>query len=202
MGEGIRLHEDVESRFFGHGAVQIKFTDNPDNREIARRADRVKALSGAEEILNAAEYVDYLTGMSGIIDSLAQLVLAVASAIILLITVLTERSFIAKERGEIAILKAIGFKDGAIIKWHTLRFAVLAVTAVIIALACALPITQLTMGPLFKIVGADYGIKYEIVPLQVYVIYPLYILALTLISAFFAACGIRRINASESSNIE
>lgn len=205
MGEGVRLHESADFNYAqASGALpfQIKFTDNPGKTEISRRIENMKELFGSDKINTAGETVSKMTGTEGMLDGVKTLVLAIVMLIIMLITFLMERSFIAKERGEIALLKAVGFKNGAIIKWHTMRFGISAVVSSVIALALIIPLTELTVGPIFKMMGADYGIKYEIVPLEVYLLYPLAVFAVTVVCAFLAAQNIRKIAASESSNIE
>lgn len=205
MGDGVRLHETADANFLqasGFLSFQITFTDNPDKREILNRIEKIKVLYDTEKIYTAGEYVDTISGVSGMLENLTMLILSVVSVIIILITVLMERSFIAKERGEIAILKAIGFRNGTLIKWHTLRFVIATTLAVILTLIFLAPMTRLVNDPIFKMMGADFGVRYEIVPLEVYVIYPLYVLIITLVSAFLAAQNIRTIDASESSNVE
>ena len=51
-----------------------------------------------------------------------QMVVVLTFILAVLITVLMERSFIAKELGEIAFMKAIGTRNGKIYAYHTLRF--------------------------------------------------------------------------------
>lgn len=50
--------------------------------------------------------------------------------------------------------------------------------------------------------GANYGVTYRIIPLEVYVIFPLIVLAVTILSAFFTALCTRTIAAAEASSIE
>lgn len=205
MGEGVRMHEDAEVDYLqtaGFFPFQIQFTDYPTDEEIERRIEKIKDILGTDIVETAAENVERTVGVSGMIDKMIVLVLTVILIIIMLITILMEQSFIAKERSEIAILKAIGFGNRAIIRWHTLRFGIAAVLSMIPVLLLIQPITNIAVGPIFKMMGADFGIRYEIVTLQVYVIYPALVLTVTLVSAFLAAQNIRRIEASETSGIE
>lgn len=205
QGEGIRFHQDAEISFAqssGCLAFQINFTDNPDKAEIENRIEKIKEIYDTDKVYSAGEYVELVTGASSMVDAVRVLVLAVMIIVIILVTILMERSFITKERGEIALLKAIGFNNGKIISWHTLRFVIVSIISAIISLATILPFTSATVGPIFSFMGANYGIQYDIVPLEVFVIYPLIILATTLISAFLTAQNTRTIKASESSGIE
>lgn len=205
LGEAVRLHENAEtdfSQFTGFVAFQIDFEDQPDEKEIRDRIDRMKEIFHTEKIWTAGEYAERLTGVAGILDHVKLLVLFLVMLVIMLITVLTERSFVTRERGEIAILKAVGFKNGAVISWHTCRFGIVGLIAAAIALIFTKPLTALSIGPVFQIMGANYGVTYRIVPLEVYVSFPLILLAVTVLSAFFTALCTRTITASEASSIE
>lgn len=205
MGEGVRLHEQTEVDFLqaaGFFAYQINFTDSPDKREIENRIEKIKEIYDTDKVYTAGEYVDTIVGVSDILDSVRALVLAIVLIIIILITVLMERSFITKERGEIAILKAIGFRNGKVVAWHTMRFGIVSILSTIISLLLLKPLLELTITPIFRMMGADFGVKYEIVPLEVYVIYPLIVLIVTILGAFLTALYTRSITASETANIE
>ena len=130
------------------------------------------------------------------------MILGVALIIVILITVLMERSFIAKERGEIALLKAIGFSNKSIVMWHSLRFVIVSVISTIISLATLIPLTNFAVGPVFSMMGANYGMEYAIEPIQVFVIYPLIVMVTTLVSAILTALHTRTIKSSEVSGIE
>lgn len=205
MGEGVRLHEDAELDFVqtaGYFALQIDFTDNPDETEVLKRIEKIKEIYDTDQVYTAGEYIDKMIGVSSILDSVRALVLAVVLIIIMLVTVLLERSFITKERGEIAILKAIGFRDSKIVAWHTLRFGIVSLISTVISLILLLPLTEFSAGPIFSMMGADFGIEYEIVPMEVYVIYPVIVLVVTMVSAFVTSLHVRSISASECTNIE
>ncbi|MBO5237321.1 MAG: ABC transporter permease [Lachnospiraceae bacterium] len=205
LGEGVRLHEDVDIDFLqtsGSLGFQINFTDHPKEAEIQNRVEKLKEIFHTDEVYTADEYIEQLIGVADTIDGVRILVLSIVLVIIALVTVLMERSFITKERGEIAILKAMGFKNRTIIKWHTIRLGIVSVISTIISLVLSYPLTDLAITPVFKMMGAAFGIKYRIVPLEVYVIYPLIVLAITIISAGLTALYTRAIVASEASSIE
>ncbi len=205
MGEGVRLHEDADtdySQAMGFYAFQITFSDNPDKALVNERIDKLKEIFDTENVWTAGGYVERMVGVSGMLDSTKMLIIIVVLTVILLVTVLTERSFISRERGEIAITKAIGFKSGSVILHHSVRFGIVSVFSTIIALLLEQPLTDISVGPIFSMMGANYGVQYEIVPLEIYLIYPLIVLAITVISAFFTALYTIKIKASEASCIE
>ena len=190
MGEGVRFHQDVELDFSyagGFFAYQIDFTDNPSESVIKERIEKIKTLFDSDDVMTAGEYIGEMAGVTSTLDSVRVMTLGLVIVIIALVTVLIERSFITKERSEIAILKAMGFTTGSIVKWHTGRFAIASVISVIISLILTVPVTSLTVTPIFNMMGATYGVSCEIKPLEVFVIYPLAVLAVTVISAFFTS---------------
>ena len=146
--------------------------------------------------------MDAVIGGSNIVDGVKALVLMVVMIIIVLVTVLMERSFIAKESGEIAILKAMGIGNGTIVSHHVLRFAIVGIVSTVIALVLMVPAMVLSIGPIFNMMGASYGVEYEIVSMEVYLIYPLIVLTVTVVSAFLTALYTGTISASVSVGIE
>ncbi|MBP3414284.1 MAG: FtsX-like permease family protein [Clostridia bacterium] len=204
MGDGVRLHDDAVIDYanaIGMMAYQITFDDSPEREEVADRIEKLKEILPDYKFYTGGEYVNYMIGAAGAVESLIAFVLPVLILICMLVAMLMERSFIAKEKGEIAMLKAIGFSNGSIIGWHTLRMAVVLFISIAIGALISTPVTQLCIGPVFKMMGADY-IEFDIKALEVFVIYPLILMAATLIAVFIAAGNTRKISASDTSNIE
>lgn len=137
------------------------------------------------------------------------LVIAVKSLIVILtiilaalITVLMERSFIAKEQGEIALMKAVGTRNGKIYAYHALRFLFVGMIAVFIGEMFAMPLTHLCIDPIFKMMGMELAVDYVINPVEMCLIFPIVILATTTISAFLTSLYTRKIKSSDTTNIE
>ena len=72
-----------------------------------------------------------MTGAAGPINAMKYLLLMIALIIVALVSVLMERTFIAAEKNQIALLKAIGFNGGKIVFWHVFRFATVTLLAVL-----------------------------------------------------------------------
>jgi putative ABC transport system permease protein len=205
LGEGARIHEDVKldySQVSGASAYQINFLDDPSNKEIDRRIEKLKEIFGTEDIFTGSEYTAMQTGLGEPLKAVSTLVLTIVLVIIILITVLMEYSFLTKERGEIAILKAVGFSNRALVIWHTLRFALVSAIATALALICTVPFTKLCVNPIFKMTGATYGIEYRIDLLQIFLLYPALVLVTTIVSALLTSLRVRSVSASECSNID
>lgn len=206
MGEGVRLHEDEEINYVqAVGAVftLFKFTDTPDQKEIARRMDKIHELyPNLDDIKTNSECISDMLKVTDTADTIKQMIVVLTIILAALITVLMERSFIAKEQGEIALMKAIGARNGKIYAYHTLRFILVGSMTVIAAELLALPLTHLFMDPIFKMMGLELAFDYVISPFEMFLALPLVILAATGISAFFTSLYTRKIKPSDTANIE
>ncbi|MCH5275076.1 MAG: ABC transporter permease [Lachnospiraceae bacterium] len=205
MGEFGRLHEDAKTNMHeasGAMAIQVEFTDHPDSSEITERIEKMKELFDNENIFTASEYVNDCTGASDSVRTVEYLVLMLTLIITALVTVLMERSFITKEKSEIALMRAIGIDSKKIMGQHTLRFCFVVILAAVIADIFSLPLTRLCMDPIFHLIGTAYGIEYQINPIETFAVYPLALLGITTLSAFLTSLYTRTITASQTSNIE
>ncbi|MBQ9608844.1 MAG: FtsX-like permease family protein, partial [Lachnospiraceae bacterium] len=200
-----RLHEDAKtdrSEISSTFAYQIDFDDNPDDETIDERIERLKVIFDTKDVRNAADYTNNLTGVSDTMRAVEYLALVLTVIIAALIAILMERSFISREKSEIALMKAVGIKNKRIIIQHTLRFVIVMVLAIIIAALLAVPLTKLCIDPIFGIMGVAYSLEYEVKPLEVFIICPLIILAATTISAFLTALYTNTIKAYHTADIE
>ena len=99
------------------------------------------------------------------------------------------------------MLKAIGFRDTSLVAWQTIRIGIVLVIAIVLGTLFSSPVSKFTSGQVFKIMGAQ-SIEFTIRPMEVYIIYPLLVFGVTVIAAMLTALQIRKISASETSNIE
>ena len=136
------------------------------------------------------------------VDSVKQLVAILTVVLTALITVLMERSFIAKEQGEIALMKAIGTRNGRIYAYHALRFLFVGIIAVIIGEIFAMPLTHLCIDPIFRMMGMELAVDYVIEPIEMFISFPVIILATTTVSAFLTSLYTRKISSSDTAGIE
>lgn len=205
LGECGRLHESVfpsDLSISSAMAYQIDFDDNPDENEINSRIEKLKDIFNSQKVMTAEDYVKESTGASDIVAGVKNLVLIIALIIIIMISVLMERSFISKEKSEIALMKAIGFKNSAVYAHHTARFLIVGTVSSVLAILLCKPLTKLAIDPIFAIMGAVAGISYEIRPIEVFVVYPFVILLTTLAGTFLTSLYTKSIKASDTSNIE
>lgn len=205
MGKANRLHEDFDVSSFDSVTMldaQIDFDDELTEDELNERIEKLKVIFDTEKVMNSSDFVRNTTGAYDTMVVVKDMLLILILAIVVLIAVLMERSFISAEKAEIALMKAIGFSNKSIIWHHTLRFGMVAAIASLIAAALCLPATKLAMDPVFAFMGAVSGISYEIAPVEIFLVYPAILVAVAIIAAFFTSIHTNTIKSSDASNIE
>ncbi|MDD6328664.1 MAG: ABC transporter permease [Lachnospiraceae bacterium] len=201
LGEGIRFHQDAKLDFSdvsGVVGVQVIFKDQDHIEEYLEKAKELFPEGRVENMQ------DFIAGMIGGVSKLVDLkilLLAVVTAIIILVVVLMQKMFLIKERGEIGMIKAVGFSDRAIITWQTKRISLVLACGVLIGTITGTPFSQITSGQVFKIMGAS-KIKFQINYLEVYVLYPIAILLITIAACVFTMRKVRKISAQDMNQIE
>jgi len=204
LGEVIRLHEDAPMNFANistAGYLQVNFTDSKSDQEIEESIEKIKDILDVDDVFSAAQYCAETIGVVDTMEAVQYLLLAITIIVVILVTVLLELSFVTDEKGKIALLKAIGFKDSQIIKWHIYRFGLVCLIVEIFALTFAKPITALWCNPIFGMMGAN-KINYYINPAKVFLIYPGIVLVVTVVVAWIASLSTKKIKSSDTANIE
>ena len=206
QGISVRVHTDCDINYTmaaGSPGTQIKFTDDTDDKEVLRRIEKIKELYPEfSSVKTAGETVSDLTGVGGAIDAVKKMSAVLTVILAALIAVLMVRSFIAKEKAEIALMKAIGMRNTKIYGQYTLRFFISAAAAVLIAELLGMTLTKLCFNPVFGSMGLEMGVEYVQNPVEIYAVFPVIVLAATVVSAFFTSLYTRRIKSSDTANIE
>ena len=204
LGDIVRLHEDAPTDFAymsGSFSYQINFDDNPDAKTIDQRKERLKEILNNDKVFNTGEYCADSVAVVDTMKAVEKMLLLITILVIILVTMLMERSFVSDEKGQIAILKAIGFRDGTIIKWHMFRFGIVALVSEIIAIILSLPASKLLITPVFRIMGAE-SIKFSFDPIKVCIVYPIIIVGATLVIAFITSLCTKSIKSNDTASIE
>lgn len=153
------------------------------------------------EWYTAQEIVDRNIG--GIQESLSELLIpmtAMLCAVIMLIILLMEKLFIVREKGEIAMMKSIGFRNSSIRSWQVIRMILVALVSMLAAVPLSMLSNRFMLEPIFAIMGADVHIQID--PVQVYLIYPGVLLLGIICATIFATGQIKRIHIREMNNME
>ena len=101
---------------------------------------------------------------------------------------------------EIAMLKSVGFSDRSIQFWQVVRMVSVTVCSMIAAIPLSLLSNQFVLKPIFAIMGAE--VKIQVVPWQVYGVYPLILLLGIIAATVIASRSVKRINIQELNNLE
>ena len=135
------------------------------------------------------------------IQGVTNLIVVMVLLINALITALMMKAMLTRERGDIALLKSIGFSDNYIRIWQTERILLILVGAIVLAIACSKLIAPVTIGQIFGMMGAN-KVELEIKTLEAYVLYPLLLLSVNGLVAFICSAEVKQVNAREVNNVE
>ncbi|MCI9080141.1 MAG: ABC transporter permease [Lachnospiraceae bacterium] len=204
-GQSIRIYhnEDTGSETpAGVLGIQVRYNDKPGSNLLADRMKLLETLYPDDKVYDAGGYIASMTGnVAEQIGNVKNFILGIVFCINILVTVLMAKSFITKEKGGIAVLKAIGFKNIQLACWQTLRILIILFISFVLGILLSTPFSQLLITPIFRMMGA-YSIEFNVNALEVYLLYPLAIFAVTSFAAFISSQGVRKIQVSQASNIE
>lgn len=182
--------------------VQIHFDGNPDKAQINKNIEKLKDLLDTDKVYSTSEFINNFTGMSDTLNVIKQMMMIVTVIVTVLLVILMERSFISKEKSEIALMKAVGIGNGSIILQHSLRFVIASVIACIVSSAVLMPISNVMMNWVGNMVGDVSGMKCDFDPLEIFVICPAILIGVTVIGSFLTALYTKTIKAFDTASIE
>lgn len=131
--------------------------------------------------------------------SLVPMTVAIA-IIIALVVLMMEQLFIVREKGEIAMLKSIGFKNGAIRWWQSGRMVLAALLSMVAAVPLSMLCNQFLLKPIFEIMGAEVDIIVK--PFDAYVLFPGLLFIVIIIATLIATLRVRNIKIQDLNNLE
>ncbi len=205
LGKVGRLHQDIDlkpNKASSGFAFQIDFDDDPTPKIVEERIERLKEIFVCDEIYNASEYVEISTGSADVVNAGKNMVLIISLVIAALTAVLMERSFISRDTTEIALMKAIGFKNSWISMQHIWRFITVILISLVLAAALNYPFTKLICDRIFAAMGAVSGISYKIRPVEIFGLYPGIYTVAVVAAAGLSSLYVRSIHADSMGNIE
>ena len=199
------LYKDFD---FGHLptsnilGMQIHFDGSPDKVKIDKNIEKLKDLLDTNKVYSTSDFIKNLAGMSDTMNAIKQMMMIITVIVTALIVILMERSFISKEKSEIALMKAVGVGNGSIILQHSLRFVIVSVIACIVSSVVLMPISDVMMNWVGNMVGDVSGLKCDFDPLEIFVICPAILIGVTIIGSFLTALYTKTIKASDTASIE
>lgn len=182
--------------------VQIKFDGDPDAATVKKNIEKLKKELDTDKIYTTTELIDSCTQMSGTLAAIKKLMMILTIIVTAMIVVLMERSFISKEKSEIALMKAMGIRSSSIIAQHTLRFGIVSLVAAAAASASIMPIGNAFMNAICRNVGDVSGIRCDFNALEVFGLCPAIVLIVTILGTMLTALYTRTIKASDTASIE
>ncbi|MBQ8920699.1 MAG: ABC transporter permease [Oscillospiraceae bacterium] len=186
----------------GTMGIQILFDGNPDKKTIDRNVAKLRELLDSRKVYSTPELIRTATGISETLDSLKMMMMILTVIITALIAVLMERSFISKEKSEIALMKAVGIPNRSIIAQHTLRFVIAAVFSCILSFIVLMPLSNFLMNKICLLIGDVSGIRCDYNAFEIFAVCPLIIVGVTLLGAWLTALYTGTIKASDTASIE
>ncbi len=182
--------------------VQIHFDGSPDKEQINQNIEKLGSLLETDKVYSTSDFINNFTEMSDTLNAIKQMMMIITVIVTALIVILMERSFISKEKSQIALMKAVGIPNSSIVTQHTLRFVIVSVIACIVSSAALMPISNVMMNWVGNMVGDVSGLKCDFDPLEIFVICPVILIGVTVIGSFLTALYTKTIKASDTASIE
>ncbi len=182
--------------------VQIHFDGSPDKEQINQNIEKLKDLLETDKVYSSPDYINHFTGMSDTLNATKKMMMIITVIVTALIVILMERSFLSKEKSEIALMKAVGIPDSSIVAQHTLRFVIVSVIACIVSTAALMPISNVMMNWIGNMIGDISGLQCDFDPLEIFVGCPAILIGVTALGSFLTALYTKTIKASDTASIE
>ena len=201
MGQGYRVSRSAQMDPAYAGGILCMQVEI-EGRESEEACERLREIFPDYRIMDARGFLDNMIG--GIIeqiDTLMYFIVVLVLVINSLITVLIMKTIMAKERGDIALLKSIGFGDRSLAGWQTARVLLILAASVVLGTVLSNLLAPYLIGPIFAMMG---GTSIELVTgtVEAYVYYPLLLLAVTGLTAVLCAGGVKKVDLKEVNDIE
>ena len=202
-GHTALLYKDMELAVPNSSCgVQIHFDGDPDRETIEKNIARLRTIYDTDKIYNTSDMMNGITGMSETLDAVKKMMMILTAIVTAMIVILMERSFISKEKSEIALMKAVGVSNGSIVTQHALRFVIVSVIACIVSSAVLMPASNALMNYICSMIGDISGIKCDTNPAEIFVICPCLLIAVAAAGSFLTALYTKTIKASDTASIE
>ncbi len=205
MGNAIRFSEKTEldyGKASPPGIIQILFTDETSPKNAEEKVEKLNEAFPEFAVYQNKEYIVHVMGdILGKMADVKLIIVVVVLGINMLVAVLMVKTFITRERGEIGVLKSIGYGNEAVVKWQVSRIGIIMLLAVAAGIVLSNPLGQLSSGAVFRMMGLK-EVPFIIAPLEVYVLYPVLLLITALAGSLITAQEVRKIDPREMMNIE
>lgn len=202
LGESVRLNPkmDIDFKYLaGTLPFQGNFIGSGEPQVLI---DKLRDKYPSYSFKNSQEYVSRYIGSSlDQLDTMRNLIVLIVVCINALITILMMKTFLAKEKGEIAMLKSVGFRNSSIRLWQSARISIVLAAAIILGCLLSKLLGPVTAGQIFAILGV-HNVVFKVKVLEVYAVYPVILLAVTTAVAYLSAGAVKKVDLKEINNME
>ncbi len=201
MGKGCRVSRNADiNREYAAGIIcmQVEIED----MESEEVCEKLEEIFPEYKIMNAQEFLSNMIG--GVIDQLGTLMVFIVGIVLIinsLITILIMKTIMTKERGDIALLKSLGFADLSLRAWQVARVLLILAAAIIIGTILSNLSAPYIIGPIFAMMGAT-SIKLVNATLKDYIFYPVLLFIVTGVFAMLCAGGVTKVDLKEVNSME
>lgn len=201
MGQGFRVGRNTELKqeyAAGIFCVQVEIEE----LESEEACERIKEIFPDYKVMDGAGFLDNMIG--GIIEQIDLLTFFIVGIVLVinsLITILMMKTIMTKERGDIALLKSVGFADGSLLAWQVARILLILAAAIIMGTVLSKLLAPFAIGSIFSIMGAT-SIELVTNTWEAFVCYPFLLFVVTGVSALLCAEGVRKVDLKEVNNME
>lgn len=115
--------------------------------------------------------------------------------LIMLISFMMMKLFIVREKGQLAMLKSIGWRDHDIRMWLVMRMVWVVILSMVVAVPLSMLCNRFVLRNIFAIMGAELQIQVE--PVRAYLLYPAVLLAGIVAATVLATAGVKKITTSD-----
>jgi putative ABC transport system permease protein len=202
MGESVRLSPKIDIDF-KYLAITFPFQGNFDESvEQQVLIDKLKDKYPSYSFKDSQEYVSrYIGSTLDQLDTMKNLIVLIVVCINALITILMMKTFITKEKGEIAMLKSVGFRNSSIRFWQSARISIVLVVAIILGIILSKFLGPVTSGQIFAMMGV-HNIVFKVDAFEVYIVYPIILLVVTTAITYLSAGAVKKVDLKEINNME
>lgn len=164
--------------------------------------EQLKQQFSSYSFYDVAGAIDYQMGNTASqISGVKYIFIALICMVNVLITVLMMKIFMQGEKGQIAMMRSIGYSVRTVRSWQTIRIGLIVVLSVILGILFSNVANIIILRPIFGMMGAS-SMKIAVDVKEAYFIYPGILLSVILAAAYLSSASVGKLNLMEINNAE
>ena len=196
LGESARLNPAIDMSgeiMSGYWKPMVDMDTDLSQEEMVRKLEKEFP---EYDWVTAQQVVD--TNVGSVKDTMRAMQIpmtAMLCILIMLITILMMKLFIVREKGQLAMLKSIGYRNRHIRLWLMMRMVWVVMISMIFAIPLSMLSNRFVLTSIFAIMGAELRIQVE--PVKTYLVYPGILLTGIVVATIVATMNVKKINTSD-----